>query len=81
MNKEKILQLLGLATRARKVVTGEELVIKEIQKGNAKLVILSSDASQNSRKKFKINVRITTLNSIRSAIVMSWDMRLAKKNG
>jgi len=53
MNKEKILQLLGLATRARKVVTGEELVIKEIQKGNAKLVILASDASQNSRKKIQ----------------------------
>ncbi|MED3660440.1 YlxQ family RNA-binding protein [Ureibacillus sp. FSL K6-8385] len=53
MNKTRILQLLGLATRARKVVSGEELVVKEIQGGNAKLVILSSDAAYNSRKKIQ----------------------------
>ena len=43
--------MLGLATRARKIISGEELVVKEIQKGNAKLVILASDAAYNSRKK------------------------------
>lgn len=57
----QFLQLLGLAARARKVVSGEELVVKEIRNNNAKLVILASDASNNSSKKFKINVRITTL--------------------
>ena len=29
MNHEKIFQMLGLATRARKIITGEELVVKE----------------------------------------------------
>ncbi|MBB5147834.1 MULTISPECIES: YlxQ family RNA-binding protein [Ureibacillus] len=53
MNHEKIFQMLGLATRARKIITGEELVVKEIQKGNAKLVILASDAAYNSRKKIQ----------------------------
>ncbi|MEK4494187.1 YlxQ family RNA-binding protein [Ureibacillus sp. FSL W8-0352] len=53
MNHEKIFQILGLATRARKIITGEELVVKEIQKGNAKLVILASDAANNSRKKIQ----------------------------
>lgn len=51
MNKEKILQFLGLATRARKLVTGEELVISEVRRGNAKLVIVAEDASENTRKK------------------------------
>lgn len=55
MNKEKILQFLGLATRARKLVTGEELVISEVRRGNAKLVIVAEDASENTRKNCTIN--------------------------
>ncbi len=47
------LQLLGLAARARKIVSGEELVVKEIRNNNAKLVILASDASNNSSKKIQ----------------------------
>ncbi|MFC4712442.1 YlxQ family RNA-binding protein [Planococcus dechangensis] len=53
MNKEKILQLLGLATRARKMITGEELVVSEVRRGNAKLVIVAEDASDNTRKKLQ----------------------------
>lgn len=49
----QFLQLLGLAARARKIVSGEELVVKEIRNNNAKLVILASDASNNSSKKIQ----------------------------
>ncbi|WP_204552885.1 YlxQ family RNA-binding protein [Bacillus ectoiniformans] len=42
---------LGLATRARKIISGEELTVKEIQKGRARLVLLSEDASSNTMKK------------------------------
>lgn len=52
MNTEqRIYQLLGLATRAGKVVTGEELVVREIQSKRARLVIISEDASANTMKK------------------------------
>jgi len=52
MNTEqKILQMLGLAARARMVVTGEDLAVREVQSGNAKLVIVSKDASANTMKK------------------------------
>ena len=53
MTNNAILQLLGLAARARKVISGEELVIKEIRSGKAKLVLLASDASANTSKKIK----------------------------
>ena len=42
---------LGLANRARKIISGEELSLKEIQNGKAKLVLLSADASANTAKK------------------------------
>ncbi|EIT85119.1 hypothetical protein A374_12505 [Fictibacillus macauensis ZFHKF-1] len=43
--------LLGLANRAGKCITGEELVIKAIQRQKARLVLVSSDASSNTKKK------------------------------
>ncbi|GKV55550.1 50S ribosomal protein L7ae [Sporosarcina sp. NCCP-2222] len=46
-----IYQTLGMAARARKIVTGEELVVREIRNGKAKLVIVSNDASKNTMKK------------------------------
>lgn len=51
MGKGNWKSLLGLAYRARKCVSGEELVVKEIRRKSAKLVILSKDASENTRKK------------------------------
>ncbi|EGQ27480.1 YlxQ family RNA-binding protein [Mammaliicoccus sciuri] len=47
----KIYQLLGMAARARKIVTGEDLVVREVRSGHAELVILSKDASANTMKK------------------------------
>ena len=42
---------LGLANRARKIISGEELSVKEIRNGKAKLILLSADASANTTKK------------------------------
>ncbi|MGC6767074.1 YlxQ-related RNA-binding protein [Enterococcus sp. LJL128] len=53
MNKEKILNLLGLAMRAGKLITGEELTVKDIQRSKTKLVFVASDASENTKKKIK----------------------------
>ncbi|MCS1351278.1 YlxQ family RNA-binding protein [Mechercharimyces sp. CAU 1602] len=51
MDKKK--QLLGLAMRAGKVVSGEENVIRAIRAGRAHLVCLSADASANTGKKLQ----------------------------
>ena len=52
MNKEKAASLLGLAMKAGQVVSGEFYAEKTIRSGKAHLVILSEDASENTRKKF-----------------------------
>lgn len=46
----KISQLLGLTTRARKNTTGETLIHK-IRQNEVSLVLIASDASDNSIKK------------------------------
>jgi ribosomal protein L7Ae-like RNA K-turn-binding protein len=51
MNTNQWMSLLGLANRARKIISGEELSVKEIRSRKAKLVLLSADASANTTKK------------------------------
>ncbi|MDQ0206305.1 YlxQ family RNA-binding protein [Alkalicoccobacillus murimartini] len=50
---EKWLSLLGLAARARELVTGEELVLKDVRKKSVCLVLLAGDASESTAKKVK----------------------------
>lgn len=45
--------MLGLAMRAGKLVTGEEMTLKEIRNEKAALVIIASDAGKNTQKKIK----------------------------
>ena len=47
----KVLQLLGLAFRAKKVISGEDFCIEAIRKNEAKYVFLASDAGVNTTKK------------------------------
>ncbi|MDQ0198601.1 YlxQ family RNA-binding protein [Neobacillus ginsengisoli] len=51
MKSNQWMSLLGLANRARKIISGEELTVKQIQSGKAKLILLSADASANTTKK------------------------------
>ena len=53
MKQNKILSLIGLAMKAGKVVSGEFSTEKAVKSGHACLVIISEEASDNTRKKFQ----------------------------
>lgn len=53
MQRNKVLSYLGLATRAGRVVSGEFCVEKSVRQHRAKLVFVSEDASETSKKKFR----------------------------
>ena len=50
MEKNKIIGLLGLATRAGKVIFGYELVEKSIQNNKAKIVFVENIDSSNHKQ-------------------------------
>ena len=52
-NNNKVLSLLGLATKAGKVASGEFSTEKSVKTGKGFLVLVADDASQNTRKKFQ----------------------------
>lgn len=49
----KVYSLLGLATRSRNLVSGEFATEKAVKSGKAVLVIVSEDASDNTKKMFR----------------------------
>jgi ribosomal protein L7Ae-like RNA K-turn-binding protein len=50
-NKTKLANSLGMAKKAGKIVTGEELVIKSIQADRARLVFVAHDGAANLVKR------------------------------
>ncbi|WP_220476642.1 L7Ae/L30e/S12e/Gadd45 family ribosomal protein [Limosilactobacillus fastidiosus] len=51
-NQQFILNLLGLARRAKQIQSGEGSVLKSIQTGKAQFVFLAKDAGSATIKKF-----------------------------
>lgn len=53
VNRQKAMKLIGLAMRAGKLVTGEELTIADVRRNKAKIIFVANDASENTKKKVK----------------------------
>lgn len=63
MANQKLLNMIGLAKRAGKVITGEELVTKAIQQGRCQLVFVAKDASTNLIKKINDKTQFYNIKS------------------
>ena len=50
--RNRVLQMLGIAAKSGNVVSGEFSTEKAVKSGNAYLVIVSEEASENTRKMF-----------------------------
>ena len=51
-NRQKILNLIGLATKAGKIASGEFMTEKAVKEHKAALVVVAGDASDNTKKMF-----------------------------
>ena len=52
MDKQKALNLLGMAYRARMIINGYDSVMDAITKGKAKIVMIANDASEKTIEAF-----------------------------
>lgn len=52
ISRNKVLSLLGLATKAGKIQSGEFSTEKSVKSGKASLVLVSEEASENTKKMF-----------------------------
>ncbi len=51
MNEQRAASLIGIAQKAGKIASGEEQTVQAIRNGSAQLVVVASDASDNTKKK------------------------------
>lgn len=50
-NRQKALNLIGLAMRAGKVISGTDTVLADLKKNKVKVIILANDLHENSSEK------------------------------
>ncbi len=53
MMRDKVLSLVGLATKAGRLASGEFMTERSVKSGAAALVIVASDASENTKNMFR----------------------------
>ena len=53
LKQDKVLLLIGLATKAGQTASGEFMTEREVKTGRAALVIVAGDSSDNTKKKFR----------------------------
>ncbi len=53
MKQDRVLALIGLATKAGRTVSGEFMTEREVKTGRAALVIVAGNSSENTKKKFR----------------------------
>jgi ribosomal protein L7Ae-like RNA K-turn-binding protein len=51
-SKQQLLNFIGIANRAGKIVTGETILLNEIKKHKIKFLIIATDSGKASYKKF-----------------------------
>ena len=51
-SRKRVLNLIGLATKAGKTVSGEFSTERAVKSGKANMVVVSEEASDNTRKKW-----------------------------
>ena len=71
-NNNKVLSLLGLATKAGKVASGEFSTEKSVKTGKGFLVLVADDASQNTRKSSRTCVIFTKYRSTLLPTKKNW---------
>lgn len=80
INEQKLSGMLGLATRAGKIIFGTDSTKEGIMKKKVKLIIIAEDASERTKTKF---IELAKINNIPAYIIMNIEnlsKAIGKKN-
>ena len=62
--KQRLFGMLGFATRAGKTIVGTDLVCKAMPSGRVKLTVVSSEASDSTKKKLTVKSEFYGIKSL-----------------
>lgn len=78
-NKQKQLNLLGLATRSNRLISGEERVLNELKHRKVSLVVIATDLSEKTAKKISDKCRYYNVPYYSLATSAEISMNIGKK--
>lgn len=81
MKPDKVLSMIGLATKAGKTASGEFCTEREVKTGRAALVIVAGDASDNTKRSFRTCVIFMKYRSVFIRIKIPWVMQWERSSG
>ncbi len=70
MNEDKLTNMLGLAQKARKIVSGEFATDKALKEQKAEYVLVAADASEKTAEKYR---ELTEKQNIPLAMILNKD--------
>ena len=79
-DKEKCLGVLGLASRAGKIVSGMDAVLENIKSKKINLVIIASDASEKTKENVKYVCTNNGISVIEFSTIEEISLSIGKKN-
>ncbi len=77
---KKIQSLLSLCQKAGKLVAGEDVCLRAIQSGDAKLILISTDASENTKKKFTDKSKYYNIKALSIVTRQEMSQAIGKEN-
>ncbi|OQX93293.1 MAG: hypothetical protein B6I17_03230 [Tenericutes bacterium 4572_104] len=80
MNKDKVLQYLGLCRRANKLVMGESFVVEKIKNKKTYLVFLAKDAGYRTTKKIRDKTKFYNIKLIEEFNTIEINKAIGRKN-
>lgn len=80
MTNNKILGMLGLASKARKITFGFDSTLQEIQRKKVKLVIIAEDASERTKNKFLQTTNVAKIPIIIHGKIEELSKAIGKQN-
>ena len=76
----KIFNLLGLMQRAGKLITGEDLIVKNLKNRKIKLLIIATDCGVNTKKKLEDKANFYKVEYINFSNIESISTAIGRNN-
>lgn len=80
VNNQKILGMLGLATKAGKIVAGTEATKEALAKQKVKLILIAQDASEKTKKNLTLEANKHAVQVYQIATIEEISQSIGKKN-
>ena len=76
----KVLGLVGLATKAGKVISGTDVCIEAINKRKVWIIIIATDAAERTKENFKFLCKDTNVKLIEFGLIDEVSKAIGKEN-